>query len=71
MTNFLLFGAIACCAAWFLFFNAGELVNELNWANTLCSATGTLCRNPQPLSLAAGGFAFVWFLVKFVSLIRD
>jgi hypothetical protein len=45
MTNFLLFSAIAFCAAWFLFFNAGELIQEFNWANTLCSATGELSPN--------------------------
>ncbi|MFZ3357360.1 MAG: hypothetical protein WCA56_13475 [Xanthobacteraceae bacterium] len=45
----LLFPAIVCCLAWFLFFNAAELADEFGWASTACSIGPMLCRNPQPL----------------------
>jgi hypothetical protein len=71
MTNFLLFLAILCCAAWFLFSNSADLVGSQNWANAVCSAAPALCRNPQPLSFAAEGFAILWLVVRFVSAIWD
>jgi hypothetical protein len=69
--NFLLFLAILCSGSWFLLSNAGELTNEARWANSMCSAAGSLCSNPQPLAWAALGIAVLWLVIKFVSAVRD
>ena len=69
--NFLLFLAILCSGSWFLLSNAGELTNEARWANSVCSAAGSLCSNPQPLAWAALAIAVLWLVIKFVSAVRD
>jgi hypothetical protein len=71
LLNFLLFLAILCCAAWFLFFNAADLADKLNWASTVCSAAPSLCHNPQPLAYSAEGFVVLWLVIRFVSTVLD
>lgn len=70
MTNFLLFLVVMCCVAW-LVFNFAYLADELSWAATVCSALPMFCSNPRPLAFAAGGFAVLWLLIKFVSAILN
>jgi len=70
MTNFLLFLVVVCCVAW-LFFNFAFLADELSWSAIVCSTVPRLCSNPQPLAFAAGGFAVLWLLIRFVSAVRD
>jgi hypothetical protein len=57
MTNFILFLAVLCGAAWL---SAGFPY----WAIDFCSAAPSLCENPQPLGWAAVGLTRLWIALK-------
>jgi hypothetical protein len=72
MRNFILFVAIVCGGASFLFFTAAKEVSDgPNWASQVCTAASALCHSPQLLAFAAAALAALWVLTMFVSAIRD
>jgi hypothetical protein len=72
MRNFILFVAIVCGGASFLFFTAAkEAADGPNWASQTCKAASSLCHSPQLLAFAAAGLAALWLVAMFVSAIRD
>jgi hypothetical protein len=72
MRNFILFVAIVCGGASFLFFTAAkEASGGPDWASQVCKAASSLCHSPQLLAFAAAGLAALWLVAMFVSAIRD
>ena len=58
MKNFILFVAIVCGGASFLFFTAAKEASDgPNWASQVCKAANSLCHSPQLLAFTAAGFA--------------
>ena len=71
MRNFILFLAILCAAASFMFFNAARAAPDgPNWASRVCSSARMFCHDPMQLAYCAGGLAVLWVLLSFVSAIR-
>jgi hypothetical protein len=72
MKHFILFLAIVCAGASFMFHTAAkEAVDGSNWASDVCKAGRSFCHDPQQLIYAAAGLAGLWIVVMFVSAIRD
>jgi hypothetical protein len=72
MRNFILFVAIACGGASFLFYSAAEQASDgPNWASQTCKVASSLCHSPQFLAFAAAGFVALWLVALFVSAIRE
>jgi hypothetical protein len=72
MKNFVLFVAIVCGGASFLFYTAArEAPDGSNWAGQVCKAASSLCHSPQLLAFTAAGLGALWLVVMFVSAIRD
>jgi hypothetical protein len=72
MKNFVLFVAIACGGASFLFYTAArEAPDGSNWAGQVCKAASSLCHSPQLLAFTAAGLVALWLVAMLVSAIRD
>jgi hypothetical protein len=72
MKNFILFLAIVCGGASYLFFLAAKEASDgPNWASRMCKAASSLCHSPQLLAFIAAGLVALWLVVMFVSAIRD
>ena len=72
MKNFILFVAIVCGGASFLFYTAArEAPDGSDWAIQVCRAANSLCHSPQLLAFAAAGLIALWVVAMFVSAIRD
>jgi hypothetical protein len=71
MRNFILFLAILCGGASFLFFNAAKAAPDgPNWASRVCSSARMFCHDPLQLAYVAAGLVVLWIVVAFVSAIR-
>ena len=55
MKSFILFVAIVCGGASFLFFTAAKEASNASWATQVCRDAGWFCHNPQLLAFAAVG----------------
>jgi hypothetical protein len=72
MAKMLLLLAIICGAASFAFYAANGAVGDApNWANTVCTATRSLCHSPGVAAIAAAVLAAFWIVVAFLSSARD
>jgi hypothetical protein len=72
MKNFVLFVAIVCGGASFLFFTAAKEASDgPNWASQVCKAANSLCHSPQLLAFTAAGFGALWLVAMFVSALRN
>jgi len=72
MKNLILFLAIACGGASYLFFTAAkQTIDGPNWASQMCKAASSLCHSPQLLAFTAAGLVALWLVALFVSAIRD
>ena len=72
MKSFILFLAIVCAGASFVFYTAAkEAADGPSWASDLCKVGRSLCHEPQQLALAAAGLAVLWIAAMFVSAIRN
>ena len=65
-----LFLALVCGAASFLLYTDRQFISG-GWAGQLCKSAGSLCHEPQQLASAAAGLLALWFLMVFVSAIRN
>ena len=72
MKNLILFVAIVCGAASYLFFTAAkQALDGPSWASQMCKAASSLCHSPQLLAFTAAGLVALWLVMTFVSAIRD
>jgi hypothetical protein len=72
MKNFILFLAIVCGGASFLFFTAAkQAADGPNWASQMCKAASSLCHSPQLLAFTAAGLGALWLVTILLSAIRD
>jgi len=72
--NFILFVSIILAGTSYASFTARNVVDnsyEQNWAANLCSSAHQLCQHPHETAYAAGGYAALWLLMKFVSAIKN
>jgi hypothetical protein len=71
MRNFILFLAILCAAASFMFSTAAkEAPDGPNWASSVCSSARMFCHDPMQLAYGAAGLVALWIVLAFVSAIR-
>ena len=72
MKNFILFVAIVCGGASFLFYTAAKQAPDgSDWAIQVCRAANSLCHSPQLLAFTAASLIALWVVAMFVSAIRD
>jgi hypothetical protein len=72
MKNFILFVAIVCGGASFLFYTAAKQAPDgSDWAIQVCKAANSLCHSPQLLAFTAAALVALWVVAMFVSAIRD
>jgi hypothetical protein len=72
MKNFILFVAMVCGGASFLFYTAArEAPDGSSWAIQVCRAANSLCQSPQLLAFTAAALIALWVVAMFVSAIRD
>jgi hypothetical protein len=69
MRHVILFLAVACAVASFVFFDAAKAsTSGAPWAAQVCSAVGELCHRPLSLAVAAAALAALWLMVTLASL---
>jgi len=68
MKHIILFLAVVCAAASFVFFDAAKTATSgANWATQLCTAAGDLCHRPLAFALAAAALALLWLMLALAS----
>ena len=72
MRNFILFLAILCAGASFLFYTAAkEAPDGPNWASSVCASAKVFCREPSQLAYGAAGLVVLWVVIAFVAAVRN
>jgi membrane associated rhomboid family serine protease len=72
MRHFILFLAILCGVASFLFFAvAQEAASGAYWAVETCAAARVFCERPLSFLLAAGALVALWLLLNVTSSFVD
>lgn len=71
MKHIILFLAVVCAAASFLFFVAAKTATSAShWATQVCTTAGELCHRPLTFALAAAALAALWLMLALASAVQ-
>lgn len=72
MKHIILFLAVVCAVASFVFFYTARVTaSGTHWATQVCTVVGDLCHRPLSFAVAAAALAALWLMVMLVSSFVD